>query len=499
MFSLLKNGFKKPTVSRQITIEELVQMIKNNENKGLIEELHTLVRGSEPYKKIKAKLPSIKPHATFNGYGSIECFNQFSGYLYFDIDNCDVEVTKQQILGKHRDKVCMMGKSVGGSGLFFYIKLSNPEVLSTDNFTQIQNYYINNIFQDLNIDKEAKGIGRNQIIPYDEDVYFNPDVTVTIPNDININTGYRSKKPVTNRKSTGRCIKKEEAGGIYTPIHFMDINEVIPLLKMETPVDTEGEECIIKPVMFVKCYIPDRIADGTKHKVFKSLVNVLVYLNPDVSVEVFKASISYINQTRTGVFKMKPLEMERLVDWAYEESHQTGLWDFKSVRLKRIHFSKDCGFSKARKTKKANELNGWIRKGISKLAIKIVVDWLREQGIKPTIKQVIDVLKIDKRLGETTIKRYWRSIVSKSDGTTPMEEVEELNKIERLLMQDRQALLNGPAKFVNEEQYIETYFIQYDEIIYQEKYFQIKYKVDEATAKAMYKQQFIDLELLLAA
>lgn len=56
----------------------------------------------------------------------------------------------------------MLGKSCGGNGIFFYVRLSNPKILTVENFLEINTYFINHVFRDLNLCTGAKGINRNQ-------------------------------------------------------------------------------------------------------------------------------------------------------------------------------------------------------------------------------------------------------------------------------------------------------------------------------------------------
>src|SRR5665647_1697076 len=174
MFSYHENGLKKTKESIDITFKMLQSLIKANSYSDLIEQLRQLEYGSEEYKtfKIGNTLPCCKPHGVFKNIGGTEVLQKLSGYLYFDVDNSkipadyknDIDNYKKQVIEKHADIISMLGKSVGGKGIFFLVKVNG---LTEDNFLPMHEYFRNVVFRDIPIDTKALGIARNFFIPLD--------------------------------------------------------------------------------------------------------------------------------------------------------------------------------------------------------------------------------------------------------------------------------------------------------------------------------------------
>ena len=214
-----------------------------------------------------------------------------------------MKTTKEDILKKHADKICMMGKSVGGAGVFFYVKISNADLLTEENFLHVQDYFINTVFKEINIDTEAKGIVRNQVIPYDPE-YFNDKAKVFIPTRI-----LSKQNEDEKQKSIGSGNKERERRGYTSNYTFMDISEVNKIIKWKTVVDTGDADYIIKDMPFCNVFVPRVIDDGQKHKVFRGLVNSVMLNNPGINLDVILGFISYINRNNTDDSPMKIREM----------------------------------------------------------------------------------------------------------------------------------------------------------------------------------------------
>ena len=305
MFSLLSGGFKTKVITGELPIDILLWMIKQNPHKEQILKLHTLVKKCKDYDDIKEKLPCIKPHGTFDRIGRNDTLLNFSGYLFFDKDNCDPESTKQLILNKYADKICMLGKSCGGNGIFFYVRLSNPKILTSQNFLEIESYFINHIFKELNLDTSATGINRNHVIPYDPEVYYNPNIKVTIPSSILNSDNKEVKKlylPILNRE------RKERERNYIGKYNFLDIQEVMKTLKWKKDVDVGDADYIISDVEVCNLYIPRFIRDETKRYIFPSMVNSIMHNNPGIELIVILSFINFINQNYTNYIDGQPME-----------------------------------------------------------------------------------------------------------------------------------------------------------------------------------------------
>lgn len=409
-FSILGNGWTKPTVTDEISLRSLIGLIKFNPEQEKIKELQTLVRGSEEYNEIKASLPCVKPHGTFKKYAITENFVRFSGFLYFDIDSCDVVKVKSQLIDKHSDKIFMLGKSVGGRGLFFYVRISNTEVFTIHNFNTVWNYFREKVFGDFDIDNNAKGVVRNQVIPFDSDLYVNDIAIITIPNSVSL-------------VSEAKCIKgynkdiKEIRNSTYDT--FLDIKECNKHIIWKTPYDIGDADYATGDYQVGSLYIPRLITDGKKHKVYRSMVNVILFNNSSIEYKYIVSFINYVNQNHTDK-PMKMSEMIFVVKSEYNRVKETG--EYNGIQNKHVIVNEK--YKGAVRQKIGAKAYGEYRVSKSKAAIKMVVDEMKAQNIKPTIKKVADILK--GRLGEATIKRHWRTVVPKQVKQTGVTELIDL-------------------------------------------------------------------------
>jgi hypothetical protein len=425
MFSYHENGLKKTKESIDITFKMLQSLIKANSYYEQIEQLRKLEYGSPEYKKFKIDntLPCCKPHGVFkniydkNLRKNKEVLQELSGYLYFDIDNCDIPVDykndidnyKKIVIAKYAEYISMLGKSVGGRGIFFLVKVNG---LTEENFISVHEYFRNMVFKDIPIDTDALGIARNFFIPLDEDVYVNENV---------ISKAEISTANIINKKDKGiaRCIK----GGrsvLGDDIHlsipltsYIPIEELLSIINMKTPVDTKGNSVVVKPLDFIKCFIPKKIHDDCKHKTFSGITNVLVHLNPHLPIIYFKSFIWWVNQNYTCGKKMLQREMEAVVQYAYYNSKTDGLWDSnkKWLRTKWIHFDKACGYTPIQKLKIAARLTGDRKIAETTDIIKSAISELEQSGIPPTQVKVIERLREIR--SPATIKKYWKVIYPK--------------------------------------------------------------------------------------
>ncbi len=306
MVSVLNGGWKNLKITNEIPIDWIQSLILSPPKKNLILKLQTISKTDDlqEYDRIKKKLPCIKPHGTFqliykgvNEKGKpVHEYKliRSSGLIFFDIDECN-ESYKEFILQKHSDKIYMLGKSVGGRGLFFYIKISDPKLISETNFLQIQRYFKDEVFSDIKIDNNSLGLARNHVLPCDPNLYINTTVTpLSIP-----------KKIFETDSGIIRGIKeqREERGEQYTtddtrnkiPFEIIDIRKLIINLVIQTPVDIGEEEFIHKPIPFIKLQYSQYIKQGRRHRTYRKMINAIVYNNPEWSFDEVFSYVHYIN------------------------------------------------------------------------------------------------------------------------------------------------------------------------------------------------------------
>lgn len=420
MFSYFEKGIRDNKPSYKLPIEWLESIIKCNPNAGKIKLLHGLEYGCEEYKSIKETLPYITPHGTFQNTRINENLEQFSGYLYFDIDAAEIganlEAYKQKVISIYKDFIYMLGSSVGGRGIFFYIKLANPEILTKENFADVYNYVKNKVLSAINTDNNAKGLVRPQFIPMDSNLYVNKEAKLKISKEVTSNLYFNQKNNI-NKKQEGiiQCIKEIKEKGYTLNDTFLPINEILGKIRLQTHVDVVNECYDVKPVDFVKCFIPKTIKDGYKHSTYRSITNVLMYLNPGIELITIQSFIYWINVNFTGGKPMKQKELLNTVEHSYNKTIENGEL-LAEIKTKNIHFNKNCGLSGEEKRDIAAKVNGKIRKDNSLNIIKCAIDVLKALGKKATQKNISELIKertkkLEVRpLSIITLKRHWQTV-----------------------------------------------------------------------------------------
>src|SRR5665647_310638 len=149
-----------------------------------------------------------------------------------------------------------------------------------------------------------------------------------------------------------------------------------------------------------------------------------------------------------------------------------------------------CGY---KKYGMANKRTGADRKNKSLKLMQDVVDELKALQTKPTIMQVAKILK--GRLGETTIKKYWRIVYPKSaiDATASLVITNECNYTEEPSSQSNDVLINSECNkepIVPIETLVELYIKEWNLKIFKPKYFELISNGNKDLAIALYQRQF---------
>lgn len=401
MFSVIENGWDNSNVTSEISFEILKTLIKYNPQQENILKMHKLVKGSFEYDEIKRQLPCVKPHGTFYDYCKKENFKKPSGYIFFDIDKGDIESIKQSLLKNHSDKISLLGKSVGGKGIFFYVKIANKEAINARNFLSVQNYLINNIFKEYIIDLNAKGVNRNQVIPFDNNLYSNDVKGLVISKDV-----------IEDNKgafSYNKDIKERNVN--TTPCTFLDIKEVNKHIVWKTVHDIGEAKYVVQDVQTATLFIPRCITDGNKHKSFKAMVNIIMFNNPKIEFTYLVSFINFINSKYTDK-PMKIQEMNFVVKSEFNRIKETGVFRYTKTR----HVITNSLLDRRTRQLLGARGVGEYKVAKSKNAITTAINILKEAHEKVTQQNVADLLV--GRLGLRTIKKYWQQVVPKADNQT---------------------------------------------------------------------------------
>lgn len=137
------------------------------------------------YKDLKGKLPLITIHAYFEQGRKNTDPHTYTGVILADIDHItEEEADKLLIEVKKRPYVLFANISVSGKGLHIIVCVDVEGGINDENFKDVFKVTTQFVDYDLNIetDKAVGSISRCMFLNWDENIYYNPEVT---PLDIN--------------------------------------------------------------------------------------------------------------------------------------------------------------------------------------------------------------------------------------------------------------------------------------------------------------------------
>ena len=410
-----KKGIRNKIPLKSINLVQLVELITNHPNTGLIETIRSLRKKKDNYyKTLKRKLPYVTPNCIINERklsGDQLNINllSFSQFLYFDID-IDIEKInvydyKKYIIDRYGELVSMVcvSSSLGGVSLMFHV----TNTITTDNFVSIRNYIIDTILYDEVTDPNCSDIGRPMFLSYDTEVYVNYN------NSITIDTGV-----LTNKKGVTQPIKNNpiqyRLNGTFSVI---PIKLVFERVITKTVVNTTNPVFDIKGVQFVEVTFPNPIMDGTKHKVFTQMIHKLVYLNPDIEPEYLYSYLRFVN-IEFGKPPMTDYKLVQLFQFVYKGIKNNPKYTYQHHRVKWVHFGTGTTMNGDQKRILSSKLNGVRRTNNTIQKIKESKRFLMENGLKVTQKSVSEYSGVSL----TTVKRHYKK------ETTDLEQiVKEIN------------------------------------------------------------------------
>lgn len=228
LFSIYNNVIDNTQIG-QVSVEELVEMFKNNKHQN-IDRLRTLtdVYVASPDKGIKKALgglktsmPYVTPAGVFGAERKNNLIETYSGVVQIDIDikhpkGAELVPAVKDVVSK-LPFVGMCAVSPSGVGVKAFAMTNNNDVgYHVQCVAQINKIVeaaivdvVSVISEELPIDKIiddcAKAISQPMLLTYDPDTYYNPDYTVYdfVPVD-----GWTDEKPKTKKSSKpGRSVK----------------------------------------------------------------------------------------------------------------------------------------------------------------------------------------------------------------------------------------------------------------------------------------------------
>lgn len=403
MISYFKNGITDLLPTKQITFNELTELIRSNPEKDKIEHIRRLDRSHPDYSKLKEELPYITPNCWVK-YRNLEAgkfntnFIESSQFIYFDIDSVDGNIReyKSNFLKKYSHLVSLVCISTGGKGLSILIKVSVP-IHSKEDFKSVWSWIEMNMFGEEKLDKSVKHLGSAAYISWDPDLFVNFENELEIEglDDYNIEIGL-------NQGITTQDIFNETT---FNPI---PLPEVLRILLMETPVDIVNPILDIKPVDYIRIKYSGKIRDGFKHKTYTRLIHELAYLNPSVNPVYIASFIYHLNERAKP--PMQQRELFRLFNNVYSSIVLDDEYLYTGLKVKKVHINKSL--NKKEKTSLACKVNGKLRRNKSIEKINKAKDELAREGQKISCKNI----SVRSGLALSTVKRnHKRSIMSDED------------------------------------------------------------------------------------
>lgn len=392
-FSYFQNGLTDNTPLKTINIDQLVELIKNNPKKDIIKSIHSLRSiGDIYYKVLKNSLPNITPNCVvkakkISGEFFEKNFISYSNYFYFDIDiDTDIENYKEYLIQKYGNHLTLVCKSSGGGGISILVKVSIE--ITKENFKSIRNHIRSNIFKNEPVDEQCSNVTRSWLIPYDENLYYNPNNIIDIDQSIT-----KSEKSDAKQRIMSSIVYNT-----YIPFctsDIVDIKKLFEVLKFESSINVTNEVLDFNPVYTCKVFVPKIIPDQKKRNTYRNIIHNLVYLNPTVEPIYIYSYLFFINR-----YHAQPsMDSDKLLiffHFIYDHIIRTEIVK-PSLKLKRIHFNPNCSLSKEKRNVIANKLNGLFRRKSKIDAILDAKDELISLGLTLSTKSVANLTGIKLR------------------------------------------------------------------------------------------------------
>lgn len=419
MFSKLNSV--KQFSNEKITIQQLVDIVRNNPQQGLIKQIRSVEKKSKEYNNFKLKVNCITPHTIQKGLKSDDIIS-LSGYLYYDIDNFDTKNELYDTIKRLNDTfpISFICKSVGGMGISLLIKVDDTNFTLDDTNFILVYQYVRSLLIDkgFNIDMYAGGISRKMNISSDNDCIFNDKVSYGI-DKVSLRLFDELRSSGKNKK----LIERIQLSPDDTFLELIPYTELMTQIKLQTTYNKTIEGKYIIEDMDYYCIItPKNISDGSKHKTYIRIINGLYMLNGNITRQQIYSYLFYINNLQTH--KMDNYKLSSLVTWLCNEIETTGEIRIKP-RIKRIHFNKESNITKKEKQSMGAKLINTERTNATIKKIQDARMELVKKNISPTQIKVCEITN----LSISTVKINWnKQIIDINEVLTTKEEIIETIK-----------------------------------------------------------------------
>lgn len=406
----------------QISIQELVQLVRNNPQRDILEKIRQLrAQGKETDVNFQKQnnLFFVNPNYYLDDRG--QCVG--SGFIFLDIDKVEGDVQKYRVsfLEQFGHLVSMACISSSGRGLSLLVPVSH----SINNPTTYKRVYkyVASLFGNTEFDHSVGNIKSNWFLSGDENVYFNESTPIRIDDLIfdenSDETGSVEHEPDLNEVesilSRLGLVFSDQGGScdnyIVNIIHRMnpstihksetDFIQLISRYNLETHIEV-NDLVKFEGIPYRKIYIRKVHPDGTKRKSYTKYIHDLLQLNPSMT-ESDLYSILYLINHLFARPKMDTRLLQFIVESQFEYITTHPDYQYSGRTMNRlIHYQNRNLVPQRNRKSWSNKMRGIVHQQQTSQTIDGVKEYCKTHGLNCTKKFISD----NTGLSISTIKRY---------------------------------------------------------------------------------------------
>jgi len=374
---------KAPEVKQVLTIEEVLQIIKNgDEYLQIINTARLYGKGSAIYDNLKTNsLPTFRFNFHFNGSAKNQNITSPTGLIYLDVDGSDSI--------PQSDYIFASWKSLSNTGYGILVKVDN---LTIANYSDVYNQ-LSEILG-IGSDAGARKATQQTVLSYDSDLYHNPDSLVFHFTEIK----KVSNAPILEKRE--RCIGTDETfSGFNTDaIRFNNIGDYFT-----DEYENEIYRVFDEKVMICSPFIPRITNMGNRNSRMFYLLSQYGLLNPNAGKPFLKAIAVTYNK------RMLPSLSENEIDSICDSivrMREEGTLTMYFNEERRLLFNPNIQIPVKEKMKIVNTVLGQMKSQLTEATIYIALEnWDFDTYGKITQTKVAELL--GKSI--STVKRHWNA------------------------------------------------------------------------------------------
>lgn len=267
---------KAPQVKQILTLDEVLQIIKNgDEYLQIINTARLYGKGSAIYDNIKTNtLPTFRFNFLFKDSASNKNIIDSTGLIYLDVDGSDFIPANDYIFASW--------KSLSNKGFGILVKVDN---LTINNYSDVYDELSSII--GINSDAGARKVTQQTVLSYDIDLYHNPDSLVF---------HFTENKKVSSApilKKRERCIGTDDTflGINSDAIRFNNIDDYFTSV-----YENELYRYFDEKIMICSPFIPRVTNEGKRNSTMFYLLSQYGLLNLNAGIPFLKAIAETINK-----------------------------------------------------------------------------------------------------------------------------------------------------------------------------------------------------------